>query len=342
MCQQFLKADHQHPDWKKGIPRNYIKEEYHPMITSLQRFVTCEGRYVVTFIYHLRLLLHFEGGPEIDFPYFLWMSLNKMVRGVKSISKTEKTSIYHQGLIKMLVLHDLRKQRISWKTLITQHLPTGNKPVEETQHAPKKSKEPQEKNSKKDKTTPPSSRTVSQHEKAGSSSTVNKTYKSSESKGKNKLVEETSAVAVEKEDHQKMMKKGKHSSETKQSVAQPPVTISQLEKKKRKPVSIPDLVPPCKRTTRSMAKKGKTIANPHTQEDPIKLTSPSEDLPIQDDIPSLTEEQATITLCGMREEVEERECIQPVMMESTKTLTKEKMKKGLGNYKNKIRNSNKK
>jgi hypothetical protein len=70
-----LKEDHQHPDWKKGIPRNYIKEEYHPMLANLQRFLTCEDRYVVTFIYHLRLLLHFEGGPEIDFPYFLWMSL---------------------------------------------------------------------------------------------------------------------------------------------------------------------------------------------------------------------------------------------------------------------------
>jgi hypothetical protein len=32
----------------------------------------------------------------------------------------------------------------------------------------------------------------------------------------------------------------------------------------------------------------------------------------------------------MREEVEERECIQPVMMESTKTLTKEQMKKKIG------------
>ena len=129
------------------------------------------------------------------------MSLNKIVRGVKSISKIEKTSIYHQGLIKMLVLHELGKHRISWKTLITQHLPTENKPVEETQHAPKKNKEPQKKMGKKDKTTPPSSRVVSQHEKVGSSSIVNKTSKSSESKGKNKLVEETSTVAVEKEDH---------------------------------------------------------------------------------------------------------------------------------------------
>jgi hypothetical protein len=171
------------------------------MITSLQRLVTCEGRYAVTFIYHIRLLLHFEGGPEIDFPYFLWMSLNKMVRGVKSLSKTEKTSIYHQGLIKMLVLHELRKQRISWKTLITQYLPTEKNPVEEAQHAPKKNKEPQKKKGKKDKTTPPSSRAVSQHEKVGSSSIVNKTFKSSKSKGKNKLVEETSIVAVEEKCH---------------------------------------------------------------------------------------------------------------------------------------------
>jgi hypothetical protein len=88
--------------------------------------------------------------------------------------------------------------------------------MEETQHAPKKNKEPQKQKGTKDKTTPPSSRAVSQHEKAGSSSTVNKTFKRSESKGKNKLVEENSTVEVEKEGHQtKMMKKGKHSSKTK-------------------------------------------------------------------------------------------------------------------------------
>jgi hypothetical protein len=128
-----------------------------------------------------------------------------------------------------------------------------------------------------------------------------------------------------------MLKKGKHSSETKskQSMAQSPVTISHLEKKKRKPVNTPDLVPPCKRTTRSMEKKGKTIFNPHKQ-DPIDVTSPSDDLSVQDDIPSLTEEQATITLCGMREEVEERACIQPTTIETTKALTKEQMKKNIG------------
>jgi predicted RNase H-like nuclease (RuvC/YqgF family) len=79
-----------------------------------------------------------------------------------------------------------------------------------------------------------------------------------------------------------------------------------------------------------MEKKRKVVVSPLTHEDPIDLTSPSLDLPVQDDIPSLTEEKVTITLCGMREEVEEREHIQPETMESMKTLTKKQMKKKIG------------
>jgi hypothetical protein len=121
LCQKFLRPEHQDPDWTKGIPRSCIKEEYWMMLISLQIFLTCEGRYVVTFLYHLKLLSHFEGGPQIDFPHFLWMSLNKMVRGVKSTSKKPKTSIHHHGLMKLLVVHALRKQGSSWKQLLQQN-----------------------------------------------------------------------------------------------------------------------------------------------------------------------------------------------------------------------------
>lgn len=64
LCQKFLKPEHLNLDWTKCIPRNWIKEEYMLMINSFQIFLTCEGRYAVTFLYHLRLLLHFEGGPK--------------------------------------------------------------------------------------------------------------------------------------------------------------------------------------------------------------------------------------------------------------------------------------
>ena len=44
----------------------------------------------------------------------------------------------------------------------------------------------------------------------------------------------------------------------------------------------------------------------------------------------MTEEQVTITLCGMREEVEEREYTHPETMGPTRTLKKEQMKKKIG------------
>jgi hypothetical protein len=69
----------------------------------------------MTFIYHLNILSHFEGGPQINFPYFLWMSLKKMARGVRSISKKPETSLHHHGLIKLLVFHSLKTQGGSWR-----------------------------------------------------------------------------------------------------------------------------------------------------------------------------------------------------------------------------------
>ena len=61
---------------------------------------------------------HHEGGTQIDFPQFLWISLNKMVRGVKSTSKKPETSRHHHGLVKILVVHSLRTQGGSWKQLL--------------------------------------------------------------------------------------------------------------------------------------------------------------------------------------------------------------------------------
>jgi hypothetical protein len=120
LCQKFLKAEHHNPNWTKGVPRSYIKDEYWTMLISLQKFLTCEGRYVVTFIYHLKLLSHFKGGPQINFPHFLWMSLKKMARGVRSVSKKPETSLHHHSLIKLLVVHALKTQGGSWKQLLQQ------------------------------------------------------------------------------------------------------------------------------------------------------------------------------------------------------------------------------
>jgi hypothetical protein len=91
------------------------------MLRSLQKFLTCEGRYAVTFIYHLNILSHFEGGPQINFTHFLWMSLKKMERGVRLVSNKPKTSLHHHGLTKLLVVHALKTQGGSWKQLLQQN-----------------------------------------------------------------------------------------------------------------------------------------------------------------------------------------------------------------------------
>jgi hypothetical protein len=87
----------------------------------------------MNFIYHLKLFSHFEGGPQINFPYFLWMSLKKMARGVRSVSKKPETSLHHHGLIKLLVIHALKTQGGNWKQLLQQIFSQEKSKLDETQ-----------------------------------------------------------------------------------------------------------------------------------------------------------------------------------------------------------------
>ena len=126
----------------------------------------------------------------------------------------------------MLVIHEIRKQGFSWKTLITQHLSTKNEPVEVAQPTPDKDKEPKERKGKKDKSSPSSSIVVKNKssKQVRPSSLDNKTLKSQESKGKSELVEEISTVALEEKGHtSKSLRKEKSRDE--QFIEQSPITI---------------------------------------------------------------------------------------------------------------------
>jgi hypothetical protein len=48
------------------------------------------------------------------------MSLKKMARGVRSLSKKPETILHHHGLIKLLVIRALKIQGGSWKQLLQQ------------------------------------------------------------------------------------------------------------------------------------------------------------------------------------------------------------------------------
>lgn len=53
--QQFLIEAHQDLVFHKDIPRSYLQEESQQLLKLIQSYITSEGRYGRTFIYHFRL-----------------------------------------------------------------------------------------------------------------------------------------------------------------------------------------------------------------------------------------------------------------------------------------------
>jgi len=62
--------------------------------------------------YHIKLLKHFTRTNPLNLPFYLLRSLGKMSDRVQSKSKQVDTSVFHSGLIKMLVLEELKKTNI--------------------------------------------------------------------------------------------------------------------------------------------------------------------------------------------------------------------------------------
>jgi hypothetical protein len=62
--------------------------------------------------YHIRLLLHFTGKYLMNLPFYLFRSIGKMVDRVQAKSKAVDTSVFHSGLIKILVMEELKKRNM--------------------------------------------------------------------------------------------------------------------------------------------------------------------------------------------------------------------------------------
>ena len=84
-----------------------MQAEWRNVIYVLQKYLTYEGRYVTTLNYHIHQLLHFEAELEMNFPYFLCKSLAKMSRRVQKNYGNPYNSIYHHGLVKILIEDEL-------------------------------------------------------------------------------------------------------------------------------------------------------------------------------------------------------------------------------------------
>jgi hypothetical protein len=69
-------------------------------------------------LYHFRLLLHFTGKKPLNMPFYLLKSLAKMSSKVQAKPKEANNSIFHHGLIKLIVLEELSRRNKTWDFLL--------------------------------------------------------------------------------------------------------------------------------------------------------------------------------------------------------------------------------
>ena len=85
-----------------------MKDNFSKLLLIIQKYFTCEGRYHKVYSYHFKLIKHFVGKISLDLPFYLHRSLEKMADKVQAKSEGSETSLFHHGLIKLLVLDELK------------------------------------------------------------------------------------------------------------------------------------------------------------------------------------------------------------------------------------------
>jgi hypothetical protein len=65
-------------------------------------------------LYHFRLLDHFTGKILLNFPSFLHKSLTKVCKKIRAKPLSIKNALFHYGLIKMIILEELRRRERTW------------------------------------------------------------------------------------------------------------------------------------------------------------------------------------------------------------------------------------
>jgi hypothetical protein len=90
ICKSVLIPEKQNPNWKKGIPHSWVRKEWHTALLIIHRYITCEGRFSLVYLYHIRLLIHINGDYPLNLPYFYLKVYPKCLRGCNPILLQQK------------------------------------------------------------------------------------------------------------------------------------------------------------------------------------------------------------------------------------------------------------
>jgi hypothetical protein len=125
LCTQLLQPQYRKLQWSEGTSRSWLEPKWAQLLSILQRYLTCEGRYTIVFPCHARLLLHFKGNHLVNIPYFLLKSLKRMSEQVRK-AKDFRGSLFHFGLVKILVKIALSHKQESWDMFVIKTLASEN------------------------------------------------------------------------------------------------------------------------------------------------------------------------------------------------------------------------
>jgi hypothetical protein len=150
----YLKEEFRHNAWKKSMPVSHLEDEWQDLFKGIQLYITSEGRYDKLMMYHFKLLDHFTGKTLLNLPFFLHKSLTKVCKKIRAQPLSMKNTLCHFGLIKLIILEELRQKGRSWQHfLFWEGFETQTQPVNEQGKGGKKQLTPQS-SSRKRRTLP--------------------------------------------------------------------------------------------------------------------------------------------------------------------------------------------
>jgi hypothetical protein len=100
------------------MPISTLKPRWHDLLIMVKQFVTCEGRYGLDFLYHLRLLMNFMGYP-LNMPHYFLRSLYKMSKRFKR--EKDDSILFHHNLIRLIIVHHLNLHGDNWQAFLSQN-----------------------------------------------------------------------------------------------------------------------------------------------------------------------------------------------------------------------------
>jgi hypothetical protein len=104
----------------KGMPIQLFKTCWHGLLLVIKQFLTCEGTLWVGVFVSYTVIDDFPGF-KLNLPFYLLKSLQKMSKFYQTQNPNPESSLFHHGLIRILVNAQLLKTRDNWQSFLVRN-----------------------------------------------------------------------------------------------------------------------------------------------------------------------------------------------------------------------------